>query len=823
MIWENKAWIFILFSMLFIGCYATIAQVLLIREFLVVFFGNELCIGIILGTWFFGVAFGAVFGGRIVNRFRNHLSAFILILISMCVILPLEIILIRVLRYILDVPTGQYIPILSLLTSSIFIIAPFSFTIGLIFPVACKVVRGVTRDSAADIGIVYILESIGSLIGGLVFTFVLVSRFQPFMILMIFGCVLFFNILLMLLFLEKEFFRRGRTFTCMLLFAVAFILLISGIANNIDDYFIKARWNSSNPEIELLESVDSRYENIVVGVREDQYSVFGNGQYNFAFPNDYEYSQIAHLVMTQHPAPRTVLLIGGGMGGLIKEMLKHPVEEIHYVELDPVLIELTKKYLSPDQMKALSDKRVKLFPVDGRYFVKRAKGKASYDLIFVNIPDPSTTYLNRFYTLQFFQEIGSILKKHGVFAIGISSAVNYLGEEVGNYTGSIYQTLHSVFSHVIVSPGQTNYYFASDDPDTATFDIQTLTKRYVERNIKSEYFSEYVFNTLLPPERVKFIEDKIKDRKDLRINTDSKPVTYFFNLMLWDKFSGGQLGNILRWFEKTHLKKIIIPIFLFLLCRIIYIIVFKRNQETQQKFNSIAAIATTGFAGIALEIILIFAFQNIYGYVYEKIGLIIALFMFGLAAGSSLSNRIILQDTSGNTLSQINPIKIFRRFFGSHTNYSLENLDPLTDIKNTSNEVDKKKEIYWIKILILLEAIIIFYACLIPFILSQLSFQFFGSEYLFMLLVVIAGVLTGFEFPISSKLYLMCKENLGTTAGKIDSADHAGAFIGAILTGVLFVPIFGVVGSCLIIVALNMVSLLFLVYLFSQKRKNVNI
>ncbi|MEE8190719.1 MAG: hypothetical protein V3T79_03870, partial [Candidatus Scalindua sediminis] len=113
MIWENKAWIFILFSMLFIGCYATIAQVLLIREFLVVFFGNELCIGIILGTWFFGVAFGAVFGGRIVNRFRNHLSAFILILISMCVILPLEIILIRVLRYILDVPTGQYIPILS--------------------------------------------------------------------------------------------------------------------------------------------------------------------------------------------------------------------------------------------------------------------------------------------------------------------------------------------------------------------------------------------------------------------------------------------------------------------------------------------------------------------------------------------------------------------------------------------------------------------------------------------------------------------------------------------------------------------------------------
>lgn len=771
---ENRTRMFILFSMLFTGCYATIAQVLLIREFLVVFFGNELCIGIILGTWFFGVASGAVFGGKIVKRFSNHLFAFILVLISMCVILPLELILIRLLRYILDVPPGQYIPILSLLASSIFIIVPFSFTIGLIFPFACKVVRGVTRDTAADIGIVYILESIGSLIGGLVFTFVLVSRLQPFEILAIFHCILLPNILLMHFCLDKEALGRGNVSTCMFLFFVAFIFLISGMAGKIDDYFVKIRWRSSNPDMELLESVNSRYENIVIARSEDQYSVFGNGQYNFAFPNDYEYAQIAHLVMTQHPAPRKILLIGGGMGGLIKEMLKHPVEEIHYVELDPALIELTKKYLPPEEMKSLSDKRVKIFHVDGRYFVKRTKGKMSYDLIFVNTPDPSTAYLNRFYTLQFFQESGYILKENGVFAIGISSAVNYLGEEVGNYTGSIYKTLHSVFPHVIVSPGQTNYYFASDAPGTATFDIKRLTRRYVERNIKSEYFSEYLFSTLLPPERVKFIEDEIKSRKDLRINTDSKPVTYFFNLMLWDKFSGGQLGNILQWFEKFHLKKIIIPIFLFLFCRIIYVIIFKRNQETQQRFNSMVAIATTGFAGMALEIILIFAFQNIYGYVYEKIGLIIALFMFGLAAGSSLSNRTILQNTSSNNL---------------------------------------------LKILIYLESAIIFYAGAIPIFLNQLSFQFVGSEYLFILFVIIAGILTGFEFPIASKLYFLCKRDSGVTAGMIDSADHAGAFFGTILTGVLFVPIFGIIKSCIIIAVLNLMSLLFLIHLFSQKRR----
>ena len=775
MIRENKTWIFILFSVFFMGCYATVAQVLLIREFLVVFFGNELCLGIILGVWLMGISFGAAFGGRIVNKFEKHLSVFILVLILMSLILPLDLILIRILRHILNVPTGQYIPILSLLFSSIFVIVPFSFTIGLCFPIACKVIRGFTRDSAADIGFVYILESIGSLIGGLTFTFVLVSRFQPLVILTIFQCVLFFNIFLIFLFYGKGILKKGRIVICILFLSAALIMLATGIVNKVDDYFVKARWNSHNPEIKLLESVDSRYENIVIGERDGQYSVFGNGQYNFAFPDDYEYSQIAHLVMTQHLSPEKVLLIGGGMGGLIKEMLKHPVEEIHYVELDPTLIELTKKYLSTEEKDALSDKRVKIFHIDGRYFVKRAKGEKSYDLIFVNVPDPSTASINRFYTLQFFQEIDSVLKEHGVFAIGISSAVNYLGEEVGNYTGSIYETLHRVFSHLIISPGQTNYYFASNTPDMATFDLPTLTKRYAGRGIKSEYFNEHVFYSLLPPERVKFIEDEIKRKKGLKLNTDSKPVTYFFSLMLWDKFSGGKLSNILHWFEKTRLSLIIIFIFLFLLFRIIYIYVFKRSHEVQQKFNCIAAIMTTGFAGMALEIILIFAYQNIYGYVYEKIGLIIAFFMFGLAVGSGISNRMVLRN--------------------------------------------EKKDGDWIKTLIYTETAIVIYAGIVPFVLNQLSYQFIGSEFIFMLLVIITGALTGLEFPISSKLYFMCRGDSGVTAGKIDSADHTGAFIGAILTGVIFVPVFGVMGSCIIIMALNLASLLLLMCLFSQMRK----
>ncbi len=819
MIHENRALVFILFSMMFIGCYATVAQVLIMREFLVVFFGNELSLAMIFSTWLFGIAFGAATSKRVIGRFNNHLSVFIIVQVLMCLILPMELIFIRVLRLILNVPTGQYIPLLSLMISSFLIVFPFSFIIGLIFPITCKVVRGLTLDSAADIGFVYVMESIGSLIGGLLFTFVLISKFQPFAIALIFNCILFLNITLILLFFCKGVFKKGKISVCILLLIFNSFLLFSGVVNKVDNYFVNVRWRSANPDITLLESIDSKYENIVIGVRDGQYSVFGNGQYNFSFPNDYENSQIAHLVMSQHPDPKNVLLIGGGMGGLIKEMLKHPIDELDYIELDSLLIEYTRKYLPHDEINALSDKRVKIFHDDGRYFVKKTRRKKKYDIIFVNVPDPSTAFINRFYTLQFFQEGKDILEEEGVFATGISSTVNYLGEEVGNYTGSIYRTLCDVFPHVIVTPGQTNYYFASNSPDTATFDIPILTKRYIGRNIKSEFFSEHVFSSLLPPERIDFVTNDIKSRKDLMKNTDTKPVTYFFNLMLWDKLSGDQFGGILQWFKKSHLKIFIIPVFIFFVCRIVYVIVFKRSLDVQQKFNCIAAISTTGFAAMALEIILIYAFQNVYGYVYEKIGLIIAIFMFGLVLGGSFSNRLIRQRISKNTQSISKFSKIFINGEKKLLDHEKETIVSGNCEKKIFAVGVKHEEMYWVKVLIILETIIVVYACFIPFILHQLAFLFFESEYLFMLLIVITGVLTGLEFPISSKLYLLRNEDLSVTAGAIDCADHTGAFIGALLTGVLLVPIYGITGSCLIIVVLNLVSLLFLIHLYYNKKR----
>ena len=212
----------------------------------------------------------------------------------------------------------------------------------------------------------------------------------------------------------------------------------------------------------------------------------------------------------------------------------------------------------------------------------------------------------------------------------------------------------------------------------------------------------------------------------------------------------------------------------FLLVRLLTVRLLPPSIKRQRRFNCLLAIATTGFAGIVLEIILIFSFQNVYGYIYERIGLIVALFMMGLALGGYLSNTVILK-----------------------------------------GQRDCSRVLMWIVM-----GVVSYSLILIP-ILRWFPATMSGSEALFMFLVVIPGLLTGMEFPVASKLYMeeaasasgglpTKAAEMGFTAGILDSVDHAGAFAGAILVGVVLLPVLGVEGACWVAGAFNGVSFILL-------------
>ncbi|MBL7101057.1 MAG: polyamine aminopropyltransferase [Nanoarchaeota archaeon] len=95
------------------------------------------------------------------------------------------------------------------------------------------------------------------------------------------------------------------------------------------------------------------------------------------------HEMIVHVPLSVHPNPRKVLVIGGGDGGAVRELLKHPVEEVHVCEIDKEVISISKKYF-PDLASGFDDPRVKVFNEDGAEFVK----KKQYDVIIVDSTDP---------------------------------------------------------------------------------------------------------------------------------------------------------------------------------------------------------------------------------------------------------------------------------------------------------------------------------------------------------------------------------------------------------------------------------------------------
>ena len=89
-----------------------------------------------------------------------------------------------------------------------------------------------------------------------------------------------------------------------------------------------------------------------------------------------------------------------------------------------------------------------------------------------------------------------------------------------------------------------------------------------------------------------------------------------------------------------------------------------------------------------------------------------------------------------------------------------------------------------------------------------------------MLLVGITGLLTGIEFPVASALYIHHGARIGKTAGMLDSADHIGACFGALVVGIIFIPLLGITVSCYFISTLNLSSVLFLFFTYKNVDQN---
>ena len=750
-----------------------VAQVLLLREMLVIFYGNELTIGIILGNWLVLEAIGSFFLGKQIERIRTKLEAFVALQLLVSILFPLMIYLTRIVKGIIGTPVGEGLGLLPIFYSSLLILLPVSLLHGAAFTFACKIHSEILKKRAVSIGRVYVYETLGVLIGGVIFTYLLMPYFHSFEISLGLGLL---NSAVCLGLLGR--FWQGREPSLKKMFGAASVLflgifllsLITPAADRLHDFSISEQWKVGRIE----HYQNSIYGNIVAVKKAEQYTFFFDGIpiITTPLPDVAQTEDFVHLSLLSHPQPEEILIISGGAGGVINEILKHQIKRVDYAELDPVLLEVVQKLPTPLTETELGDPRVNIKYVDGRYFVKKTHHK--YDVVLIGISEFSNLQVNRLATEEFFIMVRGILKEKGILVISSPGSLTYLNEELINLNLLILNTLKKVYPSVRIIPGDFNLFLASTFPQISKVDSSLFIKRLGEREIETLSITPQYIQYRLDSRRLDwFLNSLARGREngsdnETKINKDFHPLGTFYSLALWNALFSPWGQKLFRWFERMSLSLFFIVLTIF---GVLFLLSGYKNVRLRKGVIPFVIIST-GFAGMLFSLILIFAFQALYGFLYYWIGLLTSIFMAGTGVGGLLMTR------------------------------SLEKVKK--DISYLS-----KLEVSIIALSVFLPAVFLGPA---PY------FGEFLSQGLFLILCFISGLLIGAEFPLANKIHLKTSLNLSSTAGMLYAGDLVGGWLGGIIGGVGLLLVLGLWKTCLIIAYLKIISLIILMALGRRLR-----
>jgi len=602
-----------------IGLVSILGQVILLRELNVAFFGVELIYILALGVWLFFTALGALAG----RRFANHSAEEIIpLFILYGISLLMSLVFIRAGRLIFSGVPGAYLSFPEQMAVTAVALLPVGLLSGLMFQRAARMYVRFDRTLIAAYGI----ESAGGLAGGVIATAGFHRGIQNFTLAVLCGLIAFATAALIFSG------RRIRLYRAAAGGLVCAALVVLFLSSSLDRGM--TAWNHRN----LLESLDTPYGRVTITKLHGQITVFENDAIAFETEGT-EAEMFVHPAVLQHPNPQSVLILGGGIEGTVKEVLKHGPKRVDYVELNAAMVEAVRDRLPGDIVASLKGAGVRLIIGDPRAFMKDS---GRYDLILIGMPEPESGQSNRFYTKEFFELCAGRLNAGGVVALRLRSGENFWTPQMVRRTASIYRAILSVFPDVIVLPGSTNVLAASRGPLTRSAEI--LTARFEERKIKARLVSPPYIRYLLTNDRFFEIERLLKTSA-VPVNTDRRPVCYMYALMIWLSkfFPGMALPDLADKTEKLFMTAAgpwvsgvaIVVLFLFL-----------RRKPSRR---NAALVLTAGFLGMVLETVLILNYQMKEGVLFRDIGLLMTLFMTGLALGSAAMNGVMRIERRGGT------------------------------------------------------------------------------------------------------------------------------------------------------------------------------
>ncbi len=715
-----------------IGATGIIAQTIVLRELLVAFLGNELTLGLILGAWMLGEAIGGLIIGKTAARIKDKKALLIWLFVIFAVSAVVSCAGARIFKPFFNIPAGQGIGTGFIFLISFLITLPVSFSHGGLFVASC---------SFKSVPKAYAYETLGNLLAGVLLTWLLIPHLSHFQIIIAASvisagaCIFLFR-------------HLQRPLTKILLYPLVAAVLLALLMQkpaDIEQYTLSQQY----PQGKVLDYRNSVYGNCVVVQKHGQRVFFYNGVPAVTTPvPDVTYAaEFGHLPLAFVENPKEIMVIGSGLGGMVGEILKEPVTRIDYCQQDRLLVRMLWKYPSRLTTQELTDKRLNVIHSDARSVLARASQQ--YDAIYIGTGAPADLASNRYFTAEFFKIARSRLKPNGVFSIWLPGSLSYLSPQVRDLNFMIINGLKQTFKNVLIIPGDYNIILAADDADLNA-DPAALHKRLQKRKIKVPLLNPAYLKNRFDSQWLDWFNGSSRGATGL-VNTDDRPCAVYQVLVSWNKQFSKITMSALQGFLRIRMWMLLSAVAF----AVSLIFALRRfNAAGGSKAAVIFSISSTGFFGMAISLLLIFAFQSRCGYLYQIIGALTAMFMAGAACGSLLIEAVA------------------RRF--------------------------KRHE----RVLAVNDGLIALFCAMSFYVVPRLEYGIYLTP-VFLILLFLAGLLVGSEFPLAVELFGSGADKRSRATGAVFFADLAGGVAAAFFASIVLLPLAGGAGLLVFLAALK--------------------
>jgi spermidine synthase len=604
-------------NLLVLGFVSLLAQVVLLRELSVAFYGVELAYLLALAVWMAGTAAGAAVRIRrrgtevrrpvlpaeasgeerassyeeLASRHEERTAGLIAIA---AVAVPLDIALVRASRLIAGAVPGAYLPLERQALVLVVAVAPLSFALGIAFRRAASshVAAGGSLAGA------YALETAGAAAAGVAATMAFRSGAQT-----LAAAIALSGVALGWAVLNRR--GRGRRVAT----AVVLTAALAGAwwSGGLDATL--TRWDHAG----LAVTRDTPYARIALTRAGPQVSVFENDVL-VADSESASGEELAHLVALQHPAPRRILLLGGTAEGLDRELVRHQPAVLDHIEQDAAMADLIRALLPGRAAPTIADPRAWL------------RTRSGYDLIILATGEPVSGRSNRFYTREFLDECARGLAPGGVLGLRLRTPANYLAPWALLRAASVARAVHGAFRFVEYLPGTETTVLASNSPlPSPDVVVERMATRAIEGRLVTAGYLRYLYTDDRREElREAFTHTTVPE------NRDARPIAYLFAAADWlSKFRPGLIGAGARVPAPEEATRLAPWLTLVVACAVLSL---ARRRTAWRR----AALAfSAGAAGMLLETVVLLLYQSRQGALFDDLGALVTAFMAGSAAGAA--------------------------------------------------------------------------------------------------------------------------------------------------------------------------------------------